>query len=111
MNNAAFTLSLKQMGFNIKPNTKKDLKIDVFGDWNRNNKKYAFVIVNSFSDKLLKEVEFSNAVNFCKNNHYKLIIISKKNINKITQVDYKVINHKELKKLLNDYNRAYIETI
>lgn len=111
MNNAAFTLSLKQMGFNIKNNTKKDLKIDVLGDWTRNNKKYAFVIVNSFSDNLLKEIEFSNAINFCKSNNYTLIVISKKNINEIIKVDYKVINHNNLKKLLNDYNRAYIKSI
>lgn len=100
------TYTFKVMGVSIKENKNPRLKINFFGDWNKFDKKFAFLLWEKFDSRKLKEDDFKNIKNYCIANNYKIIIISNKESDEFEGDDYKVISYNSIKKFSNLMNKV-----
>src|SRR5690606_30703633 len=96
---------LKIMGFTIKENTNRNLNISFFGEWNKFDKKFAFLLWNEFNFNKIKNENFKIIEKFCLNNNYKIIIICNKEVTEFIADTYKVLNFKHIKKFNKDITK------
>lgn len=100
------TYTFKVMGITIKENKNPRLKINFFGDWNKFNKKFAFLLWDKFDSKKLNEEEFRNIKIYCQTHNYKIIIICNKEVEDLEGDFFKVLSYKSIKEFSNLMNKV-----
>lgn len=103
------SFTFKTMGFDMKSNSNRNIKVDFLGNWSKFGKKFAFIINNKIDESYFKTSEFVSTENFCKSNKYKLIIISNnEKIEGFVSDTYKVISLKDVRNFNKDLMKCIL---